>query len=113
MNTPKDQFEILKDQLTNFLEKRKWIKYHTPKNVAMSLAIEAAELMEIFQWDDPSIEEVINNKKQMSQVKDELADILIYAISLARALKIDVFSCINTKMMKNNERFPPNKTKFD
>ncbi|NHK32216.1 MAG: nucleotide pyrophosphohydrolase [Asgard group archaeon] len=113
MNAPKDQFEILKDQLTNFLKERKWIKYHTPKNVAMSLAIEAAELMEIFQWEDPSIEEVINNEETLSRVEDELADILIYAISLARALNIDISSCINVKMTKNNERFPPNNTKQD
>ena len=113
MNTSKDQFEILKDQITIFLKERKWIKYHTPKNLAMALAIEAAELMEIFQWENPTAEEVIRNKKTLLQVEDELADVLIYAISLARALNVDIFSCINNKMSKNYERFPPGKTKFD
>ncbi|NHJ47238.1 MAG: nucleotide pyrophosphohydrolase [Asgard group archaeon] len=109
--TRKDQFEVLKDQMNRFLEERDWIKYHTPKNLSMSLAIEVAELMEIFQWDDKSAKEVIENDSLMSQVKDELADIMIYAISLARTLEIDIFSCIQNKMKRNNDRFPTSNTK--
>ena len=109
--TKKDQFENLKDQIKRFLEDRDWVKYHTPKNLSMSLAIEVAELMELFQWDDKSAKEVIENDSLIKQVEDELADIMIYALSLARTLQIDVFSCIQDKMIKNNDRFPPRSTK--
>jgi NTP pyrophosphatase (non-canonical NTP hydrolase) len=107
----KDQFEVLKDIITRFLEDRDWIKYHTPKNLSMSLAIEVAELMELFQWDDKTAKEVIENDVLKKQVEAELADIMIYALSLARTLQIDVLSCIQEKMSKNNERFPARSTK--
>ena len=105
---PENHF--LKKELDKFLEARDWKGYHNPKNVAMSVGIEAAELMELFQWNNPSIEEVKNNEELMTKVKDELADVLIYAISLARALDIDLFDCIKMKMDRNKKRFPP-KTK--
>lgn len=112
MTDTENQFEILKEQLNRFLEERNWFKYHTPKNIAMSIAIEAAELMELFQWEDPPAKQILDDAGILAQVEDELADILIYAISLARTLKIDLFSCITAKMDKNNERFPPNNTKL-
>ena len=102
-----DQFEILKNKMNNFLSERDWHKYHTPKNIAMSIAIEAAELMELFQWINPSANEILDDMTILDKVKDEIADILIYAISLGLSLNLDLFSCINEKMMRNNNRFPP------
>jgi len=105
----KEQFDILKEKMIQFLNERDWEKYHTPKNVAMSIAIEAAELMELLQWTNPERSAVISNQKLMSQLKDEIADIVIYTISLCLSLNIDIFECVLAKMDKNFERFPPNK----
>ena len=105
----KTQFELLKETMDTFLEERNWKPFHSPKNVVMSIAIEAAELMELFQWIHPSVKEVKNNVELMEKVKDELADVFIYSISLARALEIDLFDCITAKMAKNVIRFPPKK----
>lgn len=105
----KDQFEYLKNKMDKFLEERNWKEYHTPKNLAMSISIEAAELMELFQWNNPSAKDVLKEKKLMSDVEDEIADIIIYSISLARSLDINLFDAIVKKMERNNHRFPPAK----
>ncbi len=105
----KDQFEYLKSKMDQFLEERNWKEYHTPKNIAMSISIEAAELMEIFQWINPSALDVTTNKKLMAEIEDEVADIIIYTISLAQSLDIDIFNSVIKKMDKNNLRFPPTK----
>ena len=101
-----DQFEQLKNAMDIFLADRDWHKYHTPKNIAMSIAIEAAELMELFQWSNPTAKEVENDEILLNKVKDEIADIMIYAISLGLSMNLDLFSCIKEKMVRNNNRFP-------
>ncbi|MHA1212003.1 MAG: nucleotide pyrophosphohydrolase [Candidatus Heimdallarchaeota archaeon] len=107
MTENQDQFETLKEHMAKFLEERDWLTYHSPKNVAMSIAIEAAELMEIFQWTDPTKAVILKDETIYKQIKDELADVMIYSISLALKLDIDLFDCILTKMSKNDKRFPP------
>ncbi|MBK5113133.1 MAG: nucleotide pyrophosphohydrolase [Candidatus Heimdallarchaeota archaeon] len=109
MTKKKEQFDILKEKMAQFLRERDWEKYHNPKNVAMSIAIEAAELMEVLQWTNPERSTVIANQELMSQIKDEIADIIIYTLSLGLSLNIDIFECVLAKMEKNIERFPPNK----
>ncbi|MBN1329896.1 MAG: nucleotide pyrophosphohydrolase [Candidatus Heimdallarchaeota archaeon] len=113
MTPKKDQFNALKKSMAKFLEERDWVQYHTPKNIAMSIAIEAAELMEIFQWTNPSSEDISSDLVLLAQIRDELADILIYSISMGLQLKIDLFSCVKDKMDKNNERFPPKNMKIN
>lgn len=108
-----DHFEDFKEQLRTFLKERDWVKFHTPKNISMSIAIEAAELMELFQWNDPSSEEVLANSELMTSVRDELADILIYCISMATSLHIDLDACIDSKIARNRLRFPTNLEKED
>ncbi|NHJ03847.1 MAG: nucleotide pyrophosphohydrolase [Candidatus Heimdallarchaeota archaeon] len=93
--------------MDKFLEDRNWKKYHTPKNIAMSIAIEAAELMELFQWSNPTIDDVMLDKSLLEKIQDEIADILIYSISLGLSLDLDLFKCIMKKMEKNVIRFPP------
>lgn len=107
MTKKKEQFDILKEKMIQFLDERDWENFHTPKNVAMSIAIEAAELMELLQWTNPERSAVVSNQELMSQIKDEIADIVIYTISLGLSLDIDVFECVLAKMEKNFERFPP------
>lgn len=88
--------------LKNFIEERQWEKYRTPKNLSMALAIEAAELMEIFQWIDGEDSLHIQKDEQAYQnIKDEMADILSYLLQLAQVLDIDLISSFWEKTIKN------------
>ncbi len=97
----------LRKQIDQFVSARDWHQFHSPKNLSMSLAIEAAELMEHFQW--LTIEQsraVKTQPEKLSNVADELADVLCYALALANELQIDVSHAIQTKMVKNERKYP-------
>jgi NTP pyrophosphatase (non-canonical NTP hydrolase) len=97
----------LRKLMTDFVAERQWQIFHAPKNLAMSLAIEAAELMEHFQW--LSVDEsrdVANNAGQLADVAEELADVTCYALALANALGIDLSDAVRGKMLKNAAKYP-------
>ena len=97
----------LRSAVDKFVDARSWYKYHTPKNLAMSIAIEAAELMEHFQWYEVSeSSEIMQNPEKRAEVADELADVLIYALSLATVTDIDISEAIFKKLARNEQRFP-------
>ena len=99
--------ETLREAMRAFVAERQWEKFHSPKNLAMSLAIEAAELMEHFQWLEPSESRDIGAAPQKkAEVADELADVLCYALSLANALDIDVSSAVLDKLRRNAIKYP-------
>lgn len=81
-----------------FNRARDWQRFHQPRNLAMSIAIEAAELMEHYQWED-------NRIVDQAAIADELADILMYCIGFADATGIDIAAAIETKLEKNKLRF--------
>lgn len=90
-----------------FVDERDWYRYHTPKNLAMSIAIETAELMEHFQW--LSTEEsiaIVQDAAARAEIADELADVLIYALSFANSAGIDISEAIIRKLNRNQTRFP-------
>ncbi|MBN2579544.1 MAG: nucleotide pyrophosphohydrolase [Pirellulales bacterium] len=90
-----------------FVERRDWRQFHTPKNLAMSLAIEAAELMEPFQWLTPEeSRNVAGQPELMEHVAEELADVLCYALSLANVLQIDLAAAVRDKVAKNERKYP-------
>ncbi|MFC1972471.1 nucleotide pyrophosphohydrolase [Chloroflexota bacterium] len=95
--------EQLKARVQGFVDEREWQKYHKPKNLAMSIAIEASELMELFQWDNES--DTIPEEKLLS-LGDELADIMVYCLSMANTVNIDVSQAIMTKIAKNEHKYP-------
>jgi dCTP diphosphatase len=105
--------------LRNFAAERDWEKFHSPKNLSIALAVEAAELLEIFQWlSDRQADEVVVDAKIMQRVREELADVFIYSIRLADRLNIDVGQAIADKIAKNAVKYPPDKsygvsTKYD
>ena len=102
----------LKQLVAAFVAERDWERYHVPKHLAMSIAIEAAELMEHFQWvDTESPEDVMADEERMQQVCEELSDVLAYTLSLANALKIDVSSSFAEKMKKNAVKYPADEVK--
>lgn len=96
----------IQNKIKEFVSKRKWQHYHNPKNLSMSIAIESAELMEHFQWlSFEEIEELIKNKQTLKKISEELADVMIYCLSLANALKIKADKAILDKLNKNEKRF--------
>ena len=100
--------EDISKRLTKFAEDRDWNQYHSPKNLAISLAIEASELLEIFQWlpENPPYDATVNEKSS-----EEIADILIYAIMFSRKLNIDMEKAILNKIERNEMKYPINKAK--
>lgn len=102
----------LKQLVAVFVDERDWQKHHVPKHLAMSIAIEAAELMEHFQWSEvESPEAVMADAKRMQQVREELSDVLAYTLSLANALNIDLSSAYAEKMKKNAIKYPAEASK--
>jgi dCTP diphosphatase len=87
-----------------FSTERDWEKFHTPKNLAMSIAIEAAEIMELVQW--TSSTEPIQNTQADSPIAEELADVLSYLLRLASVLEIDLAKALELKMQKNAIKYP-------
>lgn len=100
----------LKAEVKRFVQNREWGKYHNPKNLAESICIEAAELLEVFQW--VSLNEAASWSdvpSKLERVKEELADIIIYCLSMANAMKIDMTQAILSKLEKNEARYPADK----
>ena len=98
----------LKELVNKFVDDRDWEKYHSSKNLAMSIAIEAAELMELFQWrSERAGQERLLNPESKAAVGEELADILIYCLAFANQADLDISELIIAKLEKNESRFPP------
>ena len=95
----------LRDKLRAFAAERDWDQFHSPKNLASALAVEAAELLEPFQW---LTEEQSRNldDKQCRAVTDELADVQIYLIRLADKLNVDLLQAVRAKIARNAEKYP-------
>ncbi|MDR7855643.1 nucleotide pyrophosphohydrolase [Tissierella sp.] len=98
----------VKDKIAKFVAERKWNQFHNPKNLSMSIAIEASELMEIFQWMTEEEAWNINNSTESIHLKEELSDVIIYCLSLANQLDIDVSAAIEDKIGKNAIKYPVN-----
>jgi NTP pyrophosphatase (non-canonical NTP hydrolase) len=92
-------------QIVAFRDERDWKQFHSPKNLAASICIEAAELLECFQWSsDATLEDDVRERRQ--EIEDEIADVLIYTLLLAHDLDVDVNSAVTQKLSKNASRYP-------
>jgi len=89
-------------KIQKFNKERDWEKFHTPENLAKSIAIEAGELLECYQWDDVAMQ---------GEVDEELADIIIYSILMAKSLNVDIEDIILKKLAKNIKKYPVSKAK--
>ena len=97
----------LRAVLAKFLAERDWQRYHDAKNLSMSIAIEAAELMEHFQWiRSDELDKLLEDADRRAEITDELADISCYVLSLANALEIDLSSAVMNKVAKNAQKYP-------
>jgi NTP pyrophosphatase (non-canonical NTP hydrolase) len=111
MNTPDiHDLASLRDALRAFADVRDWRQFHTPKNLAMAMIVEAAELVEHFQWLTPEQSRALP-PETLAAVRDEVADTLIYLVELADALDIDLIAAARAKMAKNAIKYPPVKSR--
>lgn len=98
-------------QFERFIKARNWEKFHTPKNVAMSIAIEAGELLEVFQWcDNLDATAFQDDRKVITRVQEELADVLLYCLDMARLFDFSVEEIVKRKLKANEERFDAEKS---
>lgn len=96
------------DAIDQFAEERDWDKFHTPKNLAMALSVEAAELVEIFQWKEG---DDIDDQLAIKAAEEELADIFYYTMRMCQKLDINLEEAFFKKMVKNREKHPIRKVK--
>ena len=90
-----------------FVEDRDWNQFHSPKNLSMSVAIEAAELMEHFQWlTNDASRQIGRDADKLAAVGEELSDVLCYVLALANTLELDLSDALRRKMIKNAEKYP-------
>ena len=93
--------------MVEFAAARRWEPYHTPKNLAAALSVEAAELLEIFQWLTPEESaRVMADARTAHRVEDEVADVLAYLLQFCESLGIDPLAALSAKIDRNEERFP-------
>lgn len=99
----------LTKEIISFRDRRKWKQFHNPKDVSLSLVLEATEVMEHFQWKSP---EEINEhiKKNKQAISEELADVLYWVLLLSHDLKIDIEKSLDNKLKINNEKYPVKKS---
>ncbi|MFI4876555.1 MAG: nucleotide pyrophosphohydrolase [Blastopirellula sp. JB062] len=97
----------IKRMISQFVAERDWRQFHAPKNISMALAVEAAELMEHFQWLSVDASRAVTaDQAKMTAIGEELADILCYGLALANELNIDVAAAMSDKMRKNVRKYP-------
>lgn len=103
-------FNQLQQLVTKFRDERDWKQFHSAKNLACSISIEAAELLEHFQWSDGENGDELPEAERQA-VASELADIMMYLLLFADAVKVDLPSAVHEKLEKNRMRYPIEKAK--
>ncbi len=105
-----DDFNALLERIITFRDQRDWKQFHNPKDMAISIVLESAELLEHFQWKDSK--EVENHlKTNKNDIADELADVLYWVLLISNDLGINISKALSNKMDKNEAKYPIEKTK--
>ena len=114
MNTPEFPNDLaqIRDIMRQFVSERDWDQFHTPKNLATALSVEASELLEPFQWlvsgDAGELDEA-----KLTAIRHEMADVLVYLVRLADKLDVDLFQAVQEKMVLNRAKYPADKVRGD
>jgi NTP pyrophosphatase (non-canonical NTP hydrolase) len=100
----------LREAMGRFVAEREWERFHSPKNLAMGLAVETAELMEHFLWiDNDASREVVHDAAKLGEIADEMADVACYLLALSNTLGVDLSEAIVTKLAKTAQKYPADK----
>ena len=105
-----DSLNELKQKLEDFVAERDWAQFHSPKNLAMAMIVEAAELVEHFQWNTEAESRVLSAEKR-EQVGHELADTFVYLLRISQVLNIDLIEAANNKIALNAVKYPVEKAR--
>ena len=105
-----DSLQELRARINHFVAERDWAQFHTPKNLAMAMIVEAAELVEQFQWDTPQESQQLSLEKREA-VSHELADTFVYLLRIAEVLNIDLIEAANQKIDLNAKKYPADKAR--
>jgi NTP pyrophosphatase (non-canonical NTP hydrolase) len=105
-----DSLTAVRDRLRSFADERDWDQFHAPKNLAMALIVEAAEVVEHFQWQDVAREPVLSPEKRVA-IGAELADVLFYLVRLADRLDIDLGTAAADKLAANAAKYPAHRVR--
>jgi len=105
-----DSLQALTARINDFVAERDWAQFHTPKNLAMAMIVEAAELVEQFQWDTAQESQHLSPEKREA-VSHELADTFVYLLRIAEVLKIDLITAANQKIDLNAKKYPADKAR--
>lgn len=105
-----DSLNDLRARINAFVAERDWAKFHTPKNLAMAMIVESAELVEQFQWDTPQESMQLSAEKREA-VSHELADTFVYLLRIAEVLEIDLIEAANQKIALNALKYPVEKVR--
>ena len=108
--TPADPLIDLRDRLRRFAAERDWDQFHSPKNLAAALAVEAAELLEPFQWLTEAGSRALD-PAQLAAVREEMADVLLYLVRLADKLDVDLLAAAQDKILRNAQKYPVEKAR--
>jgi NTP pyrophosphatase (non-canonical NTP hydrolase) len=96
---------FLKKDVNKFVKEREWTEYHTPKNLIQALQIEAAELSELLLFKEMTIDDILQNNELINDISNEMADVLIYLISLSNCLNVDLAQSFIKKMEMNRNKY--------
>ena len=110
MSKPPDSLASLRERVNAFVNERDWAQFHSPKNLAMAMIVEAAELVEHFQWETEQASRELTLKKR-EQVSHELADTFVYLLRIAEVLNIDLIEAANAKIDLNAKKYPVEKAR--
>ena len=102
-----DSIKELIEKVVAFRDARNWKQFHNPKDMAVSISLEAAELLEVFQWSGTDV--AVDTDKKLEKVREELADVLIYAFLMGNDLGLDISESVSNKIDENNRKYPVEK----
>jgi NTP pyrophosphatase (non-canonical NTP hydrolase) len=100
----------LKSVADEFVQQRNWQRYHNPKDLAIAISVESAELLDIFKWQDKNKSSWSASSSDRRHIEEEIADVLIYALMFANSTSIDLAGAVFRKMRKNREKYPVGKS---
>jgi|SRR5436190_6840763 len=102
--------QALRREIRDFVREREWEKYHSPKNLAMGLTVEAAELLQLFLWLSEEDSRGLSDA-QLRLLRQEIGDVMIYLVNLADKFDLDPLDCAREKLALNREKYPVDKVK--